>query len=367
MASLEEKKINSIILGDSLSVLKTLPNDSIDMIFADPPYFMQTEGELLRVEGTKFSGVDDDWDKFSDYKHYDDFIKNILIECQRVLKKDGTVWFIGSFHNIYRVGYLMQNLGFWILNDIVWNKSNPAPNFMGTRFTNANETLIWCSKSKNSKYTFNYKTMKELNGGLQMKSVWTIPICTGKERLKGPDGKKLHSTQKPEELLYRVILSSTKVNDIVLDPFMGTGTTGAVAKKLGRRYIGIERDEAYVNAATNRISKVRFVDNDLHKLAHDVKPPKVPFEKLVAAKYIDQNEKLYNKEGDKPATITRDLKIKYKDQIDSIHKISALQLGKYNNNGWTYWYVLRGDELVPIEKLRNQYRKEILDYKEIKK
>lgn len=250
---------NKIICGDVVAELRKIPDKSIDLIFADPPYFMQTEGELIRVEGTKFNGVEDKWDKFKSYKEYDVFCQDWLSECKRILKDNGTIWVIGSFQNIYRIGYIMQNLGFWILNDIVWSKPNPVPNFRGVRFTNAHETMLWCSKSKKSKYTFNYKTMKYLNNNKQEKSVWEIGICIGNERIKGKDGKKAHSTQKPEKLLRKVILSSSNVNDIVLDPFMGTGTTGAVAKELNRNYIGIDNNPEYVRIATNRIDKVNQI------------------------------------------------------------------------------------------------------------
>ena len=257
---------NTIIEGDTIENLKKIPDESIDLIFADPPYFMQTEGELHRTDGTKFQGVEDEWDKFSSYNEYDKFCFEWLKECKRILKKDGSIWVIGSFQNIYRIGYIMQNLGYWILNDIIWSKPNAAPNFSGTRYQNSHETLIWCTKSKKSKYTFNYKTMKYLNNDKQDKSVWDIGICIGNERLKGEDGKKVHSTQKPEKLLYKVILSTSKPNDIVLDPFFGTGTTGAIAKLLGRNYIGIEREHEYNLVAQKRIDNVIPLNDDISNL-----------------------------------------------------------------------------------------------------
>jgi DNA modification methylase len=248
---------NTIICGDCVEELKKLPDGSADMVFADPPYNMQLKTALYRPNNTKVDGVDDHWDKFSSFREYDDFCVGWLTECRRILKDTGSIWVIGSYHNIFRVGNIMLNLGFWILNDVTWYKTNPMPNFLGTRFTNATETLLWCSKSGTEKnYTFNYKTMKKYNGGKQMTSVWQIALCTGAERIKGTDGKKAHSTQKPEELLKRIILSSTNKNDIVLDPFFGTGTTGAAAKKLGRQYIGIEREPEYIDIARKRINSI---------------------------------------------------------------------------------------------------------------
>ena len=240
---------NSIIKGDSIENLRNIPDKTIDVIFTDPPYWMQTEGDLLRNNGEKFSGVEDEWDKFGSYKEYDKFTYDWLVECRRVLKDSGSIWVIGSFQNIYRVGYIMQDIGFWILNDIVWSKPNAVPNFSGTRFKNSHETLLWCSKNKKSKYRFNYKTMKYLNDGKQENSVWDIGFCIGKERLKDENNVKIHSTQKPEKILHKIILSSSKPGDIILDPFFGTGTTGAVAKRLGRKFIGIEREDKYIHAA----------------------------------------------------------------------------------------------------------------------
>ena len=254
--------LNTIIKGDTVKELKKLPNNSIDLIFADPPYFMQTEGELLRTDGSKFAGVNDDWDKFNSYKQYDDFCKQWLVECKRILKENGSIWVIGAFQNIYRIGYIMQNLGFWIINDVIWSKSNAVPNFMGTRFKNSHETLLWCTKSKKAKYTFNYKTMKRLNNGKQDKSVWDIGIAIGNERLKNKKGKKIHNTQKPEKLLQKIILSSSNIEDTILDPFFGTGTTGAMAKKMGRNYIGIEREQIYIKVAKKRIELVKFENNE---------------------------------------------------------------------------------------------------------
>jgi len=251
-------KLDTIIQGDCIEELTKFPDNSIDLIFADPPYNMQLENELYRPDNTKVDGVDDEWDKFASFADYDAFCTAWLTQCKRVLKNTGTIWVIGSYHNIFRVGTIMLNLGFWILNDVTWYKTNPMPNFLGSRFTNATETLLWCSKGKNhKKYTFNHKMMKKYNGNKQMTSVWQIGLCIGKERIKGEDGKKAHSTQKPEELLKRVILSTTKQGGIVLDPFFGTGTTGAVAKKLQRHYIGIEKEPEYITLAQNRIDNVK--------------------------------------------------------------------------------------------------------------
>ena len=249
-------EINKIYKGDSIEVLKMLPTESIDFIFADPPYYMQTEGELLRIDGTKFNGVEDEWDKFESFQDYDNFTKQWLGECRRVLKKNGTIAVIGSFQNIYRVGNIMQDLGYWILNDIIWKKTNPVPNFSGKRFCNAHETILWCSKDKKSKITFNYKTMKFLNGDKQEKSVWEIPLCTGNERLKDEDGNKLHSTQKPEKLLMRILESCTNEGDLVLDFHLGSGTTAAVAHKMNRQYIGIEQMNYIESVTVERIKKV---------------------------------------------------------------------------------------------------------------
>ena len=305
-----ENILNTIIEGDTIEQLKKIPDECIDMIFADPPYFMQTEGELKRTDGTKFQGVEDEWDKFSDYEEYDKFCFEWLKECKRVLTKDGTIWVIGSFQNIYRLGYIMQNLGYWILNDVVWSKPNAAPNFAGTRFQNSHETLLWCSKSKKSKYTFNYKTMKYLNGDKQEKSVWDIGICIGNERLKNDEGKKAHSTQKPEKLLYKVILSSSKPNDIILDPFFGTGTTGAVAKLLSRNWIGIEREKEYNKVAKKRIdSVIPLEDEFITKLSLEVKPPKVPMKKLIEKGYLRVGEILYDKNGKEICKVNEDGKV----------------------------------------------------------
>lgn len=350
--------LNKIILGDCIDILKTIEDESIDLIFADPPYFMQTDGVLLRSDGRKFSGVNDDWDRFSDFKEYDDFCLSWLTECRRVLKKDGSIWVIGSFQNIYRLGYIMQNLGFWILNDVIWSKPNAVPNFGGTRFQNSHETLLWCSKSKKSKYTFNYKTMKHLNNEKQDKSVWDISICIGSERIKGSDGKKIHTTQKPEKLLRKVILSSSKPNDIILDPFFGTGTTGRVAKMLGRNYIGIEKEEIYVKVAKQSIDDTIVELDSINNLELEVKPPKVSIKELLLKKYLNVNEKLYNDKKELVCSINEDGTVTDDKDTMSIHKMSAKLLRKTNNNGWDYFFIVRNEKLVSINQLRYKYFEE---------
>ena len=347
-----EIQIDTIYQGDCLEILKTFPDRSVDLVFADPPYNMQTEGELLRTDGSSFSGVTEKWDKFNSLHDYDVFSKQWLTECKRVLKDDGAIWVIGSFQNIFRLGYIMQDLGFWILNDVIWSKPNAVPNFGGTRFQNSHETLIWCSKYKGSKYQFNYKTMKHLNGDKQMKSVWNIGICIGNERLKDTEGKKIHSTQKPEQLLYNVILSTTKADDLVLDPFFGTGTTGAIAKRLGRHYVGIEREESYIKAATKRIQNTQlelteFSDNQL-----DVKPPRFSIKQLIERGYLSVGQTLYSKDKKHHAVICPDGNVQNEDTKTSIHKMSALFLNRTNNNGWDYFWCEYDGEFVTINSLR---------------
>ena len=350
-----DKYLNKIILGDSLKILQELPAKSVDMIFADPPYNLQLNNELYRPNQTKVDGVFDNWDRFSSFAEYDEFTKQWLKECRRVLKDNGTIWVIGSYHNIYRVGAIMQDLGFWFLNDIVWIKTNPMPNFKGTRFNNAHETLIWAAKSKDAKYTFHYKAMKAYNDDLQMRSDWYIPICSGKERLK-INGKKLHSTQKPQELLFRIILATTNPSDIILDPFMGSGTTGAVAKLLGRNFIGIEKDPVYVREATKRIEQIRPVDIKLLNYKIEQKPPRVPFGSLIEKGLIKIGEKIYSKDKKFSATVLANASVETSDGfVGSIHKVSAKYLNKQANNGWKFWYVERDGQLISIDDLRNQY------------
>ena len=275
------KFFNCIVNGESLEILKKIPDKSFDLVFADPPYNMQIGEKLKRPDDSKVNGVNDKWDQFSNFKHYDDFSKEWLKECKRILKDNGSIWVIGTYHNIFRLGYHIQNLNYWILNDVIWRKNNPMPNFKGTRFTNAHETLIWASKSKKSKYTFNYQSLKCLNDDLQMRSDWTLPICNGKERLK-KNGKKIHSTQKPEALLHRIILATTNKGDLICDPFLGTGTSAVVAKKLGRKYFGIEKDKKYFSAANNRINSTKIIeDNYLDTIENNKSKPRIPFGSLV--------------------------------------------------------------------------------------
>ena len=351
---------NKIILGDCIENLKKLPDNSIDLIFADPPYNMQLKGELWRPNQTKVDAVDDDWDKYESFKHYDDFTVAWLKECRRLLKKDGAIWVIGSYHNIFRVGRIIQDLNYWILNDVIWMKTNPMPNFKGTRFTNAHETLIWASKDKNSKYKFHYKSMKVFNDDKQMRSDWYIPICLGNERIK-VDGKKAHSTQKPEELLYRIILSTSDVGDIILDPFMGSGTTGAIAKLLRRNYIGFEKEEKYTKIAENRIKKVVPIDEDYLKYEIEKPKPKVPFGNLIKDGFIEVGELLVDKSGNNEVKVNADGTISH-EETGSIHSTSARILNKQSNNGWDFWYVKRNGKLMSIDDLRYKYAKKFMHY-----
>lgn len=354
--------LNKIIQGDSIKHLKTLPGVSVDLIFADPPYNLQLKKELFRPNETKVNGVHDSWDKFSSFKEYDGFSKTWLKECRRVLKPTGTLWLIGSYHNIFRLGAILQDLGFWILNDIVWIKTNPMPNFKGTRFNNAHETLIWASKSETARFTFNYKTMKSFNDGKQMRSDWLLPICSGRERLKNKKGGKIHSTQKPEELLKRVILSSSKEGDVVLDPFFGSGTTGAVAKMLNRNFIGFEKEKKYVGIAKKRMENVKPYNKKLTFQYQEVPRPKVPFGCLVESNYIKAGEKLYSKDKKYWAQVMADGTLKNGKFSGSIHRVSAKMLNAESHNGWTFWYIERKEKLISINRFRDQYfKKEMPD------
>lgn len=349
-------KIDEVLCGNCLDVLKTIPDKSVDLVFADPPYFMQTDGELLRNTGEVFAGVNDEWDKFESLENYDKFCASWLSECKRILKDNASIWVIGSFQNIFRLGYIMQHLGFWIINDIIWAKTNPVPNFKGTRFCNAHETLIWCMKNKNSGYTFNYKTMKFLNANKQDKSVWNIGLCIGNERLKDTTGKKVHSTQKPELLLEKIILASTKENDLILDPFFGTGTTGAVAKKFARHFIGIEQNEKYVNIAKSRIRQISPVLNDITLNKLEIKPPRVSLKKLLGAGFLQIGQKFYDKNKNIICSLISDEKVSDESDILSIHQMAAKHLNRANYNGWNYFYILNNDKLVSIDKLRYLYK-----------
>ncbi len=355
-----EKFLNKIIQGDCIEKLKQLPDDSIDLIFADPPYNLQLNGDLHRPNQTKVAGVDDSWDKFDTFKDYDDFTYQWLSEAKRVLKKDGVIWVIGSYHNIFRVGKIMQDIGLWILNDILWIKRNPMPNFKGTRFTNAHETLIWASENEKSKYTFNYKSMKSFNDDKQLRSDWFIPICSGSERIKDENGKKVHSTQKPHELLYRVITSTSKIGDIILDPFSGSGTTASVAKELQRNFIGIEKEEKYIKVIKDRIKKVIPIEEKYLSLKIENKKPRVPFGNLIESGYIKVGEKLYSKDKSTYATVLANATIEFNSEVGSIHKISATILNKQSNNGWNYWHIKQNKNLISIDELRNLYIKKFV-------
>jgi modification methylase len=363
---LQTKLINNyadtIIKGDSIAVLNDLPAKSVDVIFADPPYNLQLEGDLSRPDNSKVDAVDDAWDRFASFEEYDRFSRNWLKAARRVLKDNGTIWVIGSYHNIYRVGSIMQDAGYWFLNDIVWRKSNPMPNFRGRRFTNAHETLLWCSKSKDQKsYTFNYEAMKALNDDLQMRSDWLIPLCTGGERLKDDKGQKAHPTQKPEALLHRVLLASTKPGDIVLDPFFGTGTTGAVAKKLGRRYIGIERDAGYISVAKKRIAQVtRASAADLEVTKSKKDEPRVPFGTVVERGLLEPGTKLFDPAKRYTAKVRADGSLVCRDASGSIHQIAAHVQGLPACNGWTFWHFDAEGSLKPIDLLRQQIRAQMV-------
>ena len=350
--------IDTIIEGNCLEILPTLPAESVDLIFADPPYNLQLQGDLWRPNVSKVDGVTEDWDKFESLEVYDDFTRKWLSECRRVLKPTGTLWVIGSYHNIYRVGSILQDLGYWILNDIVWVKSNPMPNFRGVRFTNAHETLLWAQKEPGAKYTFNYRAMKALNDELQMRSDWFLPICTGRERLK-EDGKKAHPTQKPEALLYRVLLATTEPGDVVLDPFFGTGTTGAMAKKLQRHFIGIELEPNYIRAATKRLeSDMQLEFNDPVFLTPDPrKRQRVPFGTLVEQGFINPGDTLFfGSDGQQKAVIQADGSVVLNGQRGSIHAV-ARALRKGPANGWRTWYFWdpETDSRQPIDTLRDRY------------
>ena len=349
------KFFNKIVNGNSLEILKKIPDKTFDLIFADPPYNLQIGEKLKRPDNSKVNGVDDKWDQFKNFEHYDNFCKDWLSECKRILKDNGGIWIIGSYHNIFRLGYLLQNLDYWILNDVIWRKNNPMPNFKGTRFTNAHETLIWASKNKKSKYTFNYQSLKCLNDDLQMRSDWAFPICSGKERLK-KNGKKVHSTQKPEALLHRIILATTNKGDFILDPFLGTGTTANVAKKLGRKYFGIEKSKKYFDAAKDRINKTIPLEvNYLDTIQNNKSKPRIPFGSLVELGIIKPGSKIFDKHKKVNAEIKADGSIMHKENKGSIHKIAAKIMGTESFNGWTYWYCNVNGSIVPIDNLRQRF------------
>jgi modification methylase len=351
-----------IVIGDCVAELAKLPEASVDLVFADPPYNLQLASDLKRPDDSHVDAVDDDWDKFASFAAYDEFTRAWLKAVRRVLKPAGTIWVIGSYHNIFRVGTTMQDLGFWILNDVIWRKTNPMPNFRGRRFTNAHETLIWASREANTKgYTFNYELLKAGNEDVQVRSDWTIPLCTGEERLKGGDGKKLHPTQKPEALLARVILSSSRPDDLVLDPFAGTGTTGAVAKHLGRRFIGIERETKYARAAEKRIAATKPLEAPtIAPFVTAREAPRVAFTVLIERGLISPGALLTDAKKRHRALVRADGAVALGERVGSIHRIGALAQGLDACNGWTFWHIETDKGLTPIDAFRAQVREEIV-------
>lgn len=358
-----KQKTSQVLLhGECVDLMTSMKDKSVDLVFADPPYNLQLNGDLHRPDQSKVDAVDDDWDQFESLKAYDDFTREWLTEAHRLLTDDGGIWVIGSYHNIFRLGYIMQDLGFWILNDVIWTKTNPMPNFRGRRFCNAHETMIWAAKSKKSKYRFNYEAMKALNEDKQMRSDWTLPLCTGGERLKKETGDKVHPTQKPESLLYRVLLSSTKEGDTVLDPFSGTGTTAAVAKKLGRNAIGLEQDKDYLKYAKARLASIDEIA-DLSSL--ETKPKKdevrIPFGHLIENKMLEPGTELISPCGKHSARVRLDGSlINDKGENGSIHRLGATVQNRPSCNGWTYWHLKQKNKRVPIDALRQDVRRRLL-------
>lgn len=348
--------LNTIVQGDCVALMRDMPDNSVDMIFADPPYNLQLGDGLLRPDNSAVAGVDDDWDKFDTFADYDKFTADWLTQAKRILKPNGSLVVIGSYHNIFRVGNTVQNLGYWILNDIVWVKSNPMPNFKGTRLTNAHETMIWCAVDKDAKYTFNYDAMKSLNEGTQMRSDWNLPICNGGERLKDDNGNKVHPTQKPESLLHRVIMMATKPGDVVLDPFCGTGTTPAVAKRLGRQYIALERDTTYIKHATERLSHITPITDEqaLQVSTSKRQQPRIAFGKLIEHGLLAPGNTLTSPCKKHTALVRADGSLVCGDHVGSIHQVGAKLQNAPSCNGWTYWRVTNNN--TSIDELRNQVR-----------
>lgn len=352
--NIKSMSLDTIYLGDCIEILEGLPDASVDLIFADPPYYLQLSRELFRPNLTKVHAVDDDWDKFTNFKDYDDFTSKWLEACRRVLKDTGTLWVIGSYHNIYRVGAILQDLGYWILNDVIWIKDNPMPNFRGVRFTNAHETLIWAQKKKGSRYTFNHRAMKTLNGDLQMRSDWHLPLCTGMERIR-ENGEKVHTTQKPEGLLYRILVASSNPGDVILDPFFGTGTTGAVAKKLGRHYIGIEKNPDYVRVARERIAAVTPIESNALVSSEKRGTPRIPFGALLEAGLLQPGQTLtFAKDSTISATIQVNGQIQSGTLRGSIHSLAKSLLEGAPANGWEMWLFVENGKYIPINVLRQR-------------
>ena len=359
MAALATLSRDVVLEGDCLEHMAALPPASVDLVFADPPYNLQLSGELHRPDNSRVDGVEADWDKFGGFAEYDRFTRGWLAACRRLLKPAGALWVIGTYHNIFRIGASLQDLGFWVLNDIVWRKANPMPNFRGRRFTNAHETLLWCARSRDARYTFNYEAMKRLNDELQMRSDWLIPLCGGPERLRGDDGRKTHPTQKPEALLHRVLLGSTRPGDVVLDPFFGTGTTGAVARRLGRHFIGIERDHTYAEAARRRIAAVRPAPGDAVELESRREAPRIPFGSLIERGLIRPGEVLFDASRRWQARVRADASLISAEHRGSIHAVAARVQGAPACNGWAFWYVERRGQPVSIDLFRQQVRGEL--------
>ncbi len=356
----EAVPLDAILAGDCIEVMRGLPDACADLVFADPPYNLQLKRELHRPDNSLVDAVDDAWDRFASFEAYDAFTRAWLAEARRLLKPDGAIWVIGSYHNVFRLGAALQDAGFWLLNDVIWRKSNPMPNFRGKRLTNAHETLIWAARSEQSRYTFNYEAMKALNEGLQMRSDWTIPLCTGSERLKTAAGGKAHPTQKPEALLHRVLVASSRQGDVVVDPFFGTGTTGAVARRLGRRFIGIEREAEYRVAAERRIADVRPLDAEARAITTAKRAePRVAFGQLVERGLLAPGEILHSLNGRRTAKIRADGTLVTSDLRGSIHQVGAALEGAPSCNGWTYWHFHRDGASVPIDFLRQQVRAEM--------
>ncbi len=354
--------LNSIIKGDCVAALEKLPENSVDVIFADPPYNLQLDGDLHRPDQSKVDAVDDHWDQFSTFEAYDAFTRAWLLAARRVLKPEGTIWVIGSYHNIFRVGTVLQDMGFWILNDVIWRKTNPMPNFRGRRFTNAHETMIWASPTQGAKgYTFNYDAMKMANDEVQMRSDWLFPICNGGERLKDENGDKVHPTQKPEALLHRVIMSSSKPGDIILDPFFGSGTTGAVAKRLGRNFVGIDREDKYIDAALKRIDAVEVVKApQLVVTTGKRAEPRVAFGALLESGLLKPGTVLTDTKKRWKAKVRIDGSLEHAGETASIHRMGAKVQGLDACNGWTFWHTIEGKKLVQIDEIRKTYRSEVM-------
>lgn len=354
--------LNQIVVGDCIESMNALPANSVDLIFADPPYNLQLGGDLTRPDNSHVDAVNNAWDKFDSFAAYDEFTRAWLKAARRILKDDGAIWVIGSYHNIFRVGAAIQDLGFWILNDVVWNKANPMPNFKGTRLTNAHETLIWASRSeKQKKYTFNYDALKTANDDIQMRSDWwTMPICSGGERMKNDDGRKSHPTQKPEALLHRIIVGTTNPGDVILDPFFGTGTTGAVAKLLGRHFIGLERDADYIDVATRRIANVRALGaEDIEVQSSKKSEPRVPFGALVEHGLVRPGDRLFCPQNRHVARVRADGSLANGEATGSIHRMGAHVQNAPSCNGWTFWHYKSDQGLAPIDLLRRKFRSQM--------